>query len=276
MPYDNWMTSIKPKVVGAMNLHNTLGKQPLDFFVMTSSVSGMLGTPAQSNYAAGNTYMDALARHRVSKGQSALSIVIPMVLGVGVVAENLELELSLKRKGMYGIDDQSLLATFEVAILEQVDRTVAQPDHLIAGLDPALLASAIAEAGEDANSFWVADPRFKSVVHAMSGTDPQGDSGNTLLGSLKSGELAGKEAKNAVAAHMASKLCRMLMLETTDVSVDQGSIASYGIDSMIGAELRTWIFKEFAIDVPFQQLLGVHLTINKFAHLVCSKYTEAA
>lgn len=70
---------------------------------------------------------------------------------------------------------------------------------------------------------------------------------------------------------MAGKLSRMLMLDPADVHIDEGSIASYGIDSMIGAELWTWIFKEFVVDVPFQQLLGASFTINKFAELVYSK-----
>jgi acyl carrier protein len=99
-----------------------------------------------------------------------------------------------------------------------------------------------------------------------------GEGGETLLSLLKSGEVTGQEAKNTVAAHMANKLSRMLMLEPSEISVTEGSISSYGIDSMIGAELRTWIFKEFGVDVPFQQLLGANLTINKFAELVCSKH----
>lgn len=275
MPYENWVASTKPKVAGAMNLHNALAAEPLDFFVMTSSISGTLGTPAQSNYAAGNTYMDALARHRVAHGQHAASVVIPMVVGVGVVAENLELEGALRRKGMYGIDDEGLLAAFEAALLEQQgggDGARVAPDHIVAGMDPALLVAAIAEAGDDCDSFWTADPRFAKVVHAMKGTVGADERGDSLLGSLKSGALVGAEAKSAIASHMAGKLSRMLMLDDGAVSVDKGSIASYGIDSMIGAELRSWIFKEMAVDVPFQQLLGANLTINKFADLICSKY----
>lgn len=272
MPYENWISSTNPKVSGAQNLHLALAQEKLDFFIMTSSISGTLGTPAQSNYAAGNTYMDMLARHRRSQGLPATSIVLPMILGVGVVAENLELEAGLKRKGMYGVDDESLLAAFDVAMQEQAESNRSVIDHFVAGMDPALLAAAIDEAGDDVDSFWTADPRFCSVVSAMSSSGAGEGSTGTVLGALKSGELTGEEAKSAIAEHMAGKLCRMLMLDAADVRVDEGSIASYGIDSMIGAELRTWIFKELDLDVPFQQLLGASLTINKFADIVCSKH----
>lgn len=272
MPYENWTTSTHPKVSGARNLHLALAQEKLDFFIMTSSISGTLGTPAQSNYAAGNTYMDMLARHRRAQGLPAISIVIPMVLGVGVVAENLELEAGLTRKGMYGVDEESLLAAFDVAMQEQAKSADSAIDHLVAGMDPALLAAAIGEAGDDVDSFWTADPRFRAVLSAMSSSGAGEGSTGTILGALQSGELAGAEARSAIAEDMAGKLCRMLMLDAADVRVDEGSISSYGIDSMIGAELRTWIFKEFDADVPFQQLLGASLTINKFAEIVCSKH----
>ena len=55
------------------------------------------------------------------------------------------------------------------------------------------------------------------------------------------------------------------MLAPENSEEDEKMVASYGIDSVIGAELRTWIFKDLAIDVPFQQLLGPSLTVTKFA-----------
>jgi L-ascorbate metabolism protein UlaG (beta-lactamase superfamily) len=77
MPYENWKTSVHSKVTGTKNLHEVLSHFPLDFFVITSSVSGVLGTPGQSNYAAGDTYLDVFARHRHSHRQKAVSIVLP-------------------------------------------------------------------------------------------------------------------------------------------------------------------------------------------------------
>ncbi|RYP64006.1 hypothetical protein DL771_008977 [Monosporascus sp. 5C6A] len=131
MLYENWPTSVRPKTLGSKHLHEATQDLPLDFFLMTSSVSGVLGTPGQTNYAAGNTYMDALARHRRSQAKPACAVILPMVLGVGVVAENSELEASLKRSGMYGIDEEALLRTFEVAILEEQQQQLLGPSLTI-------------------------------------------------------------------------------------------------------------------------------------------------
>ncbi|RDL39057.1 uncharacterized protein BP5553_03397 [Venustampulla echinocandica] len=87
MQYTKWNATIRPKVQGSWNLHKTLPNQ-MDFFVMLSSVTGIVGNPGQSNYAAGNTFQDALARYRVARGEKATALDLGIILGGGFVAEN--------------------------------------------------------------------------------------------------------------------------------------------------------------------------------------------
>ncbi|CAH0052312.1 unnamed protein product [Clonostachys solani] len=269
MTFQDWVTSTKPKVHGTANLQAVLGDMPLDFFLMTSSVSGTLGTPGQANYAAGNAFLDALAHYRRARGQNACAAVVPMVLGVGVVAESTDLEDALTRKGMYGIDEEHLLRSFDIAIREQ-----QRPDgihQLVIGLDPTLLSRAInnAEQGH-VDPFWMADKRFRSLVHnieAVNGGVGVG-SGSSALGSMLSAATP-DEAIKLARDEIVGKLSRMLLLDLEVFDGDSGSIASYGIDSMIGAELRNWLFKEFALEIPFQQLLGPTLTTIKLARQLC-------
>ncbi|KAL8857761.1 MAG: hypothetical protein Q9178_005661 [Gyalolechia marmorata] len=266
MSYDNWVTSTRPKVQGSINLHNALKDTPLDWFIMTSSTSGTLGTPGQANYSAANSFMDSLARHRVANGLPAASLVLPMVLGVGVVAEHPEIEEALKRKGIYGIDEEHLLESFEASMLLQQSKHSI--DHVVVGFDPQLLQKSIND-GETTDAFWLEDARFKSLLHSMSASDGAASGGQNALSTIKGAKTAA-EAVQYVSEYFIEKLARLLLVDLDDFEPDVKPIAEYGLDSMIGAELRNWIFKELGLDIPFQQLLGPGLTITKFAIQVCA------
>lgn len=65
---------LQPKVTGAWNLHRLSQDQPLEFFVMFSSIASLLGSAGQSNYSVANAFLDALAHYRKGQGLAALSI----------------------------------------------------------------------------------------------------------------------------------------------------------------------------------------------------------
>ncbi|KAH7012592.1 uncharacterized protein B0I36DRAFT_399271 [Microdochium trichocladiopsis] len=277
MTFTDWQTAVAPKIDGVLNLQSVLSKAPnsaqLDFFLMTSSISGLLGMPGQSNYAAANGFLDALARRgsheaidrthdkqRPRAARAPVSIILPMVLGIGVVAENTKLEQLLTRTGVYGIDEEQLLEAFEVALSSGANQ-------IIPGLDPARLRHCLDEVGEDV--FWQHDARFSSIMHTIhcahalgTGSKALADSHSrlTILETIR-GAQSLLESVLTVKEHFAAKLSRLLELDVRVIDTQ----TSYGLDSMIGAELRKWIFNEYGLDFPFQQLLAPTLTIDKFA-----------
>ena len=72
--FERFQKVMAPKVQGTWNLHLASQQLPLDFFVCFSSAVSLLGSPGQGNYAAANTFMDAVAHQRHFLGLPALSI----------------------------------------------------------------------------------------------------------------------------------------------------------------------------------------------------------
>ena len=65
---------IRPKADGAWVLHRLTEDMTLDFFVLFSSISALIGTTDLGHYAAANSTLDAFAQYRRARGLTALSV----------------------------------------------------------------------------------------------------------------------------------------------------------------------------------------------------------
>lgn len=78
--------TLRPKTNGAWHLHQLTKNLDLDLFVMFSSISGIMGTAGQGNYAAANTFLDALAYLRQAENLPGTSIAWGIWDGAGMSA----------------------------------------------------------------------------------------------------------------------------------------------------------------------------------------------
>ena len=256
MSFDDWKACVEPKVHGSWNLHSLLPRG-LDFFVALSSVCGIIGQGGQANYAAGNTYLDALASYRISRGEKAASIDLGPMLSEGVLAENKDLMDRFIRTGtLNAVSQQELFALLDHFCdpsLELPSLTTANCQTITGIKLPASLRSQ----GIDEPS-WMRQPMFRHL-HQI---DETGASSSSTaadqaldLATAFSKMASVEEAGSLVAQELAKRLGKILGIPAGDIDLDK-PMHTYGLDSLVAVELRNWFVKELDADIAIFEILG--------------------
>ncbi|MEV0638638.1 SDR family NAD(P)-dependent oxidoreductase [Streptomyces sp. NPDC050619] len=110
-------TVLRPKIDAAWNLHELTKDQDLTAFVVYSSIAGLIGNAGQANYAAGNTFLDALAQYRQAHGLPATSLAWGLWAQTSALSGGLE-ETDLKRMertGLLPLSSDDAMELFDAA-----------------------------------------------------------------------------------------------------------------------------------------------------------------
>jgi len=102
-----------PKSFGAWNLHMQSLGLDLDFFLLYSSLSSLIGNYAQGNYAAANAYLDGLAHYRQTLNLPVLNINWGVLSNIGMTARNKDISKRLKHLGLNGINSEQVFESIE-------------------------------------------------------------------------------------------------------------------------------------------------------------------
>ncbi|WP_030763870.1 type I polyketide synthase, partial [Streptomyces griseus] len=108
---------LQPKIDAAWHLHDLTRDHDLEAFVLYSSVAGLIGTAGQANYAAGNTFLDALAAHRRAHHLPGLSLAWGLWAEASTLSGGLDqTDLArLARVGLRPLASQEAMALFDAA-----------------------------------------------------------------------------------------------------------------------------------------------------------------
>jgi acyl carrier protein len=240
MTLDQYNAAIRPKVHGSWNLHTLLSSDDLDFFVMLSSLSGVVGFASQCNYAAGGTFQDALARHRAAKGLHSASIDIGIVQSVGYVAENQGTAERLRSSGYKVLTEEDVLGAIESAIAS------SPQNQMLLGLNGANWE----ESGMSR------DQRFTPLRSRETGSSAPS------AVKLGSGELSGRlaaassfeEATEIVLKGITNKLVDIFMIAEAEVD-NAKSLAAYGVDSLVAVEMRNMLALRIGAEVSIFDIM---------------------
>ncbi|KAE8374944.1 putative polyketide synthase [Aspergillus bertholletiae] len=244
MSHDDWTISTNSKAKGSWNLHQALPSN-LDFFVLLSSLNGIFGSRAQANYAAGNTFKDALAHYRLARGQKAVSIDLGLMVAEGVVAESEFLLTSMRRLGhLMEIAQDELIALLDYYCNPDLPLLPHDAAQVIVGIE--MPAKVIAKGVDLHHS--IRRPIFSHLFRMYTQETSKRHNIHAGVASVdRSSKLRNAashgEAAELVTEWLSAKVSQILGLSPSDIEPGK-PIQTYGIDSLVAIDLKNWFETE--------------------------------
>ncbi|KAF2868359.1 hypothetical protein BDV95DRAFT_500684 [Massariosphaeria phaeospora] len=273
MTHAQWTQTIQSKVQSSWNMHRLLPKQ-MDFFILVSSLSGIYGLPSQSNYAAGNTFLDALARTRATAGGFGTSVSLDLgwMQDVGIVAERADYRrLRENVRDMIPIRTEDLLAVLE----HYCDPSLPAP-----GPEQSQLLIGVKTPDDSRVCGEVPLPYIRRPLFAP--FDVIRPHAATLAGRAGGGGVAPEDAAQLFAQAsgatertevvvdvLKKKLSHALGIQVEDIDARR-NLSDYGVDSLMGVELRNLMWQDFNVSVAVFEIMGGG-DIRSLAQLVAKK-----
>ncbi|KAB8201907.1 hypothetical protein BDV34DRAFT_228866 [Aspergillus parasiticus] len=270
MTINEFHESIQGKVQGTWNLHNVSIESgfELDFFLLLSSISSVVGTPGQANYAAANSFLDSFAAHRRSMGLAAQTINLGVVEDVGVVAESEDLSHRLEAsKDLIGIPERVLHRIVDYSLRQQFLQSTCQPDSGSSEF-PTRLITGLAVPQDPTQSGLRFNPLFRGLFvgnshsHANAGkpTDELAAALQSFHAMIRAG-VAAEELQEPCLSILATRLARMLRYNANQQIEPGQPLSVYGLDSLSMVELRNWIKAQMGATVTTFDVLNANSLI---------------
>jgi phthiocerol/phenolphthiocerol synthesis type-I polyketide synthase C len=234
---------LRPKIAGAEILDQLTRDMALDYFVLFSSATTIIGNPGQGGYVAANGFLEGLARRRRQAGRPALAIAWGAISDVGVLARKSGVRDALAaRSGVKGMDARTALNLMADALSLEGEASgggvmiIADMNWSTARAHLPLLNS----------------PTYKRLLNGEGAAAP---SRNVVdLGELAA-RLPPDEARREVANVIIEELARILRLPREDVSKTK-PLSDIGLDSLMAVELTLGLEERFGLDAPLSGLAG--------------------
>jgi len=252
----------RPKVDAGWLLHELTLDQPLRVFVLFSSIAGVIGNAGQGNYAAANTFLDALAALRRSLGLPAVSVAWGLWttdsgMGAGLTAAE---KARLARTGISGLSAEQGLALFDAALGD----TAAPPLVVASRWNTAGLRARV-ENGEEISGMLRGLVRATPRPRGTSAASPAARGGATLADRLAGlpEETAREKITELVQGHAAAVLSHG-SAEAIDVGM---SFSELGFDSLTAVDFRNRLNADAGLQLPATAVFDHPSVIRLSEHL---------
>lgn len=252
---------MSPKVDGAWNLHEALAKEKLDFFVLFSSVSGIIGQWGQGNYAAANTFLGSFVQYRHSLNLPASVVDIGVIEDVGYVSQNPAVLEQLRATNAYTLREQDLLDALQLAMTQCSARLPSSDGYANAAQMTIGLRSTKPLSDPTNRSIWKRDIRMSVYrnlenVNVSAGGAVNEDLKQFLAGVASDSSMLDAQSNVDYLTHgIMVQLCGIMLRSEEDVDVKQ-SLSVLGVDSLVAIEIRNWWRQSLGLEISVLEIMG--------------------
>ncbi|MBC2601357.1 type I polyketide synthase [Puniceicoccus vermicola] len=228
---------MRPKVGGLLAIEKALPCSELDFLVLYSSISSLIGNRGQANYVAANGILDAMAQRLRKKGAPAISINWGALAETGVIARSANLEGILTSAGVEGLTNQEALRFLRRALKADLPHVAA--------------FSVDWNRWKESHPALTTDTRFRKHTEQSS----RGEEDPILLELRES--IAGKtpeERTSIVERRLAEGLSTILKIPVDRIDSDS-KLSNMGVDSLLLLELSLELKKRTGVMIPAMEFL---------------------
>ncbi|KAL9088429.1 MAG: hypothetical protein Q9165_006153 [Trypethelium subeluteriae] len=258
MSFEDWSISFNSKIASSWNLHQLLPND-LSFFIMLSSAAGIVGTPGQANYCAGNTFQDALAHHRMRIGQTASSINLGWMSDVGIVSENPKLFQGHMSSNVLGLTERNFLALLDLICspTQEINRDPFSIQPMLGFITPAQYQAK----GKDVPP-WAGRPLYSALpqVGVQDGSSQSVSAGTQSDTRDYASDFRQASCEDDALSILLESLLQKLgsALSISSHDFDPGTaLHTYGVDSLLAVELRNWFGKVWKAEVSVFDITGL-------------------
>ncbi|HHK5566515.1 TPA: SDR family NAD(P)-dependent oxidoreductase [Bacillus thuringiensis] len=234
--WEDFVEVLNPKVIGTMHLHNALKNQEIDFFIMLSSITSLLGNVGQSNYAAANYFLNTFSHYRNAQGFYTSTVCWGPWQGAGMADEHENTSKNMVNLGIGNISPESGKKIINELFHESEDAI------LIADVNWNIFVNQISsEAVKDYLSKVMIDNKTSEMRKEATGNE------FSFLEQLE--ELNPDERNDFLVNHLQNVLGKIMGFKDTEsLSVDI-SLTEQGADSLMVFSMRNELNKITGIDM---------------------------
>lgn len=234
---------VNPKMKGAWLLHEHTRTLELDFFLLFSSLASVIGMAGQSNYAAGNAFLDSLAWYRRSCSLPATTINWGSLGEVGYLARHTQTADRLRQQGMLSFSpEQALELLARFVTRKPVQRAVLKVDWSQFG---------------SSYQVYSLSSRFRHLSGGRDSTVDGGpDAAATGVGGLrlKLGNVSEAERMSLLEDAVKDQVARILGASAAGLDSDR-PLTEMGFDSLMAVELRNWVESNLGVGLRTMEIM---------------------